>query len=103
MSSPSCASGPAELDLDHRALLGVDVELGDRARVDAGDPHLRALDDAEGVVQLDLVGVRVVGAGGRASQPTAAPSGEQGVAMSASRLMGPGGTWVGSQSSGRRR
>jgi hypothetical protein len=47
---------------DDRPLVLVDVERGDSARLHAGDPDQRALHDPEGVVELDLVVVRVVGA-----------------------------------------
>ena len=65
VSLPSVAELAGELDRDDRALGGVDVEVGDLARVDARDPHVRARDETERVVHLDLVRVRVVGAGGR--------------------------------------
>ena len=45
-----------QLDLGDRALLGVDEQLADRAGRDAGDLDLGAVDEAEGVVQLDVVG-----------------------------------------------
>ena len=51
-------SGKLESDLerDERRLLRGDVEVGDGPGLDAGDPQLRALDEAEGVEELDLVG-----------------------------------------------
>jgi hypothetical protein len=59
------------VDGDDGALLGVDVQIGDAADVDARDAHVGSGDDAEGVVQFDLVVVRVVGAGDRHGQEAA--------------------------------
>src|SRR5262249_53891869 len=65
-----------ELDGDDGALRRVDVEIADRAGVDPGDAHVGALDDAERVVELDVVGVRVVRARAR-RHPRAGGGGEQ--------------------------
>ena len=62
VSSPSCESGPDRVDLGDRPLLGVDEEVLDDALVDAGDLDLGAVDDPEGVVHFDEVGVGVVAA-----------------------------------------
>ena len=62
-----------------------------------GDPHVGALDDAEGVVHLDLVGVGVVGAGGRGE------AGDRGGEQAEDQRdppHGPGCTSLGSQSPG---
>ena len=63
VSSPSTASGPESSTVTHGALVLVDVELLDRARGHARDLDLASGDQAERVVHLELVGVRVVGAG----------------------------------------
>ena len=66
LSAPSCDSGPRTSTVTTARFWLVDVEVGDRARGDPGDPHLGALDEPERVVELDRVGVAVVvGAGAR--------------------------------------
>jgi hypothetical protein len=50
-------AGLGDVDLDQRAVgLLVDLHLADLARADAGDLHVAAGDQAEGVVELDPVG-----------------------------------------------
>ena len=67
--------------------------LGDGARLDAGDPQLRALDQAEGVEELGLVGLVVVGAGGRDDHRA---GGEQGAEDERDPPHGfPGQRWAG--------
>lgn len=57
---PEHGDRTAELDLDDGALARVDEEVGDRAGRDARDLDLGAVGEAEGVVHLDVVRVRVV-------------------------------------------
>jgi hypothetical protein len=54
----------ADLEADQGGLPRGDVEVGDRPRVDAGDPELGALYQAEGVEELGPVAPLVVGARG---------------------------------------
>ena len=90
-----------DLELDER-LLGppVDLHVGDLSRAHAGDLHVGALGQAEGVVQLHPVALVAVVVALRAAgdQHEGAGSGEdQGDGDRA--LHGPGGSWVGSQMS----
>jgi hypothetical protein len=66
-------AGGLDLDGHDRAQrLLVQPDLLDRARGDARDLEVRALDQAEGVVELDLVragGALLLGAGGNHHEP----------------------------------
>src|SRR5215208_2431896 len=88
------AERPRCLDCEVRALVLCDVESRHRAGVDARDPQVGALDDAEGVVHLDVVRVRVVRTG-HGRQP-GGEAYEQGY-EERDPSHGPTGTWEGSQ------
>ena len=66
VSSPSTATGPAELDLERpRACSELMSSSVTVPGGDARDLDLGAVDQAEGVVELDVIGVRVVAARAR--------------------------------------
>ena len=73
-----------------------DVDLGDRADLGAGDPHLLAGDQEGGVVEdrADLVGA-LVAAGAGADDQDRHRGGERDRGSPATRLMVPAGTSVG--------
>ncbi len=93
---PEHGDRSAQLDLDDRALARVDVERGDGARRHSRNLDLRAVGQAEGVVELDEVGVLVVAArarGEEAPDPEAHQAADDGQAPHE-----PGGMIEGSQS-----
>ncbi len=65
VSSPRVPSSPVSSTVTIARLAALMSRSVTSPGVDAGDPHVGPGHEAEGVVHLDLVGVRVVGAGGR--------------------------------------
>ena len=90
-----------ELDGHAGLLLRGDRELGDRAGVDACDPHVRALDDPERVVHLDLVACGCRRRRRSSARPADGGDDQDSDATVAIRLMARLHVWSGSHSPGR--
>jgi hypothetical protein len=87
-----------DLDLDDRAVrAAVDLEAGDLPGADARDLDVGAVDEPEGVVELDLVARRAVTVAGARGRQHPRRSGGQHEADEQRAPHGPSGSWPGSQ------